>query len=552
MARKDADRRTGGDARQAPPLRTSRAWKRPSRRYTTILLGSYLAFASCLAGFTGVSLHNRSEPIAFASSRAAAPSQATFLVLMVLDGARPDYFGLTKLPHLDKLRARGTLFSNAFDGILESETPTGHTTLSTGSPPSANGILGFDWAQNDARYSLFNPKVVRSGAMEHIMQNAHVPTIAGLFKARHPKERVVALSGHKYYAADPLGGPSADAIMYYAPGSGGRYVPQAIPGHVPPASVMDGKNVIGPTTHLGDGGEDSLATNLAIAAFKRMHAHVIMINYPEFDWPLGHVYGGNLDRKDAVKMMQNFDSDLGKIEDAYRSAGVLGKTLFVVTADHGMGPIKRFIPSTVISNAVAQAGTTAPDVGNNTAAYVWLADHAKALQVAKNVLAARDPGVQSAYYLSPTPKPHYILAGGRFVNGNVNAANSYLANTLLNGHQPDVVVMAKAGATFSSPGAHWKADHGGASWESQHIPLLIAGPGVKQGAVIGQGAQLEDIAPTALALMGVSPTRMQGKVLADAMTSPAGRQQSARKGEIARMGPLISALAAQDSYEMSH
>jgi hypothetical protein len=499
-----------------------------------------------------VSLHNRSEPTAFASSRAAAPSPATFLVLMVLDGARPDYFGLTKLPHLDKLRAQGTLFTNAFDGILESETPTGHTTLSTGSPPSANGILGFDWAQNDARYSLFNPKIVRSGAMEHIMQNAHVPTIAGLFKTKHPKERVVALSGHKYYAADPLGGPSADAIMYYAPGSGGRYVPQAIPGHVPPASVLDGRNVIGPNTHLGNGGEDSLATNLAIAAFKRMHAHIVMINYPEFDWPLGHVYGGNLDRKDAITLMQNFDSDLGKIEDAYRNAGVLDRTLFVVTADHGMGPIKRFIPSTVISNAVTQAGTTAPDVGNNTAAYVWLADHAKAQQVAKNVLAERDPGVQSAYFLSPTPKPHYVLAGGHFVNGNMNAANTDLANTLLNGHEPDVVVMAKAGATFSSPAAHWKADHGGASWESQHIPLLIAGPGVKQGAVIGQGAQLEDIAPTALALMGISPTGMQGKILADAMTSPAGWEQSARKAEIAKIGPLISALAAQDRYEMSH
>ncbi len=552
MARKETGRRTGGEARKASPLRSSIAWKRPSRRYTAILLSSYLAFATCLAGFTGVSLHNRSEPMAFASSHAPAVSPAKFLVLIVLDGARPDYLGLTKLPHLNSLQSRGTLFSNAFDGILESETPTGHTTLSTGSPPSANGILGFDWAQNDGRYSLFNPKVVRSGAMEHIMQNAHVPTIAGLFKAKHPRERVVALSGHKYYAADPLGGPSADAIMYYAPGSGGRYVPQAIPGHVPPASVMDGKDVIGPNTHLGDGGEDSLATNLALAAFKHMRAHIIMINYPEFDWPLGHVDGGNLDRKDAVKLMQNFDSDLGKIEDAYRKAGVLDKTLFIVTADHGMGPIKRFIPSTVINNAVLQAGTTAPDVGNNTAAYVWLADHTRALQVAKNVLAARDPGVQSAYYLSPTPKPHYVLAGGRFVNGKVNAANIYMANTLMNGHEPDVVVMAKAGATFSSSAAHWKADHGGGSWESQHIPLLIAGPGVKQGTIVGQGAQLEDIAPTALSLMGVSPVGMQGKILADAMTSPAGWQTTARKGEIARIGPLISALAAQDRYEMSH
>jgi hypothetical protein len=388
--------------------------------------------------------------------------------------------------------------------------------------------------------------------MEHIMQSERVPTIAGLFKAKYPKERVVALSGHKYYAADPLGGPSADGIMYYAPGSGGRYVPQAIPGHVPPSSVMNAKNVIGANTHLGNGGEDTLATNLAIAAFRHMHAHILMVNYPEFDWPLGHVYGGNRDRKDAITIMRNFDSDLGRLEDVYRKAGVLDRTLFIITADHGMGPIKRFIPSSVINNAVAEAGTTAPDVAANTGAYVWLTNHSRAEQVAANVMAEHDPGVQSAYYLTMKPTPRYVAVGGHFVNKTVNTANTDLANTLLNGHEPDVVVMAKAGATFSSPAAHWKADHGGASWESQHIPLIMAGPGVKKGTVIGEGAQLEDIAPTALTLMGVAPTGMQGKVLADAMLSPAAWQRTARQREIGRIDPLISALTAQDTYEMSH
>jgi hypothetical protein len=363
---------------------------------------------------------------------------------------------------------------------------------------------------------------------------------------------VVALSGHKYYAADPLGGPSADAIMYYAPGPGGRYVPKAIPGHLPPASVMTGKNLISPSYHLATGTEDSLATSLAIRAFKRMHAHILMINYPEFDWPLGHVDGGNLDRSAVIQLMKNFDGDLGRIEDAYRNAGVLSKTLFLITADHGMGPVRRFIPSTVITNAVARAGTTAPDVASNTAAYVWLANRGKAQQVAANIMASGDPGVQSAYYLAAFPAPHYVLAGGHFINRNVNAANTELVNTLMNAHAPDVVVMAKAGNTFSSSTVHWKADHGGSSWESQHIPLIMAGPGVKRGAIIGQGAQLEDIAPTALTLMGVTPTGMQGKVLADAMLSPAGPQQTARQGEISRIGPLISALSAQDRYEMSH
>src|SRR5207245_52253 len=84
-----------------------------------------------------------------------------------------------------------------------------------------------------------------------------------------------------------------------------------------------------------------------------------LINEPEFDWPLGHVYGGIVDPAKVITLMQAFDRDLGMIERAYRRAGILQQTLFVVTADHGMAPITRFVPSTVITQAVARAAPTA-------------------------------------------------------------------------------------------------------------------------------------------------------------------------------------------------
>ena len=175
-------------------------------------------------------IHSRSPQL--------VPGRPRYLVLMVLDGARPDYLGVTHLPHLDALLARGTQYRRAVLGILESETPAGHTTLSTGSTPRRDGILGFDWAQNDNDFSLFSAATVRAGAIEHIMAQARVPTIAGLYKAQHPRARVVALSGHKYYAADPLGGPQADVIMYFQGDQQGHYVPVSIPGHSPPAPVL--------------------------------------------------------------------------------------------------------------------------------------------------------------------------------------------------------------------------------------------------------------------------------------------------------------------------
>jgi hypothetical protein len=476
-----------------------------------------------------------------------------YLVLFVLDGARPDYLGLTRLPHLDALRAQGTQFSNAIDGILESETPAGHTTLSTGSTPRRSGILGFNWAQNDNDYSLFSPTVIRSGALERILQAKRVPTIAGLYKRRFPRATVVALSGHKYYAADPLGGPDADAIMYYQGDQRGRYVPVAIPGHVPPPKVLATSGLVAPTTHLQPGEDDHLANLLALSAFRVMHQRITLINEPEFDWPLGHVEGGNTDPAKVIQLMHAFDRDLGRIEDAYRRAGVLKKTLFVITADHGMAPVTHFVPSTVITNAVAKAGTAAPSIAYNQSAYVWLKDFNKAQAVAQNIMRGPHDGVKATYYLTYVGhQQRYVRAPGAHVTPGVEATNQYLLSTLFNGHQPTVVVFCRTDATFSSASTNWKADHGGATWQSQHIPLILSGPGIRHGVVSQAPAQLEDVAPTALTDMGVAARGMQGHVLTDALQRAGNRARKARSGEAAFLHPIVQALQVEDTRERAH
>ncbi len=466
---------------------------------------------------------------------------------MVLDGARPDYLDLTPLPHLDALRAAGTEYTNAISGILEAETPAGHATIATGSRPDRSGILGFDWATSSTvRYSLFSPD--QMGSLLQIIQDNHAPTIAGLYKQRFPKAIAVALSGHKYYAAAPLGGPNADVIMYYQGDAQGRYVPVAVPGHVPPAGILDNPAVISPTIHLADGGEDNLATELAMTTVQKMHPRLLLINYPEFDWPLGHVDGGITDPSKVITDMKDFDTDLGNIENLYRQLGILNQTLFVVTADHGMMPITRFIPSTVVDNAVSQAGTTAPDISSSTGDFIWLADPTKAQAVAQNVLNEHDPGIQSAYYLTTVQgQPQYVSADSSSVDTATEAANQYLLGSLLNGHQPTVVVFAKEGDTFSDPKAGWKADHGGNSWQSQHVPLIMSGPGIQAGQVSNDAAQLEDVAPTILTDMGVKPTGMEGHVLTGALDVPRPSIAHARSQEVRQLNPVLAAMSSQDS-----
>jgi hypothetical protein len=502
----------------------------------------YFAFASTLAVGTAHLLHARSASTVQLIGYAG--TQPKYLVLLVLDGARPDYFGLTPLPHVDALRANGAQFTHAMAGILEAETPAGHATIATGSRPDSNGILGFDWGDdNDKRVSLFAPDKMES--LEQIMEDNGSSTLAGLYKRKYPGARVVAISGHKYYAAAPLGGPKADAIMYYQGSSDGRYVPVAVPGHVPPTGVLDAPGVIGPSTHLPTGGEDHLATMLALAAVQHMHPRMLLINYPEFDWPLGHVDGGILDRTQVATAMQDFDSDLGTIEDTYRRAGILDQTLFVITADHGMMPITHFVPSSVVTTAIAQAGTTASDIASNSGDYIWLSDPSRSQSVAQSVMAAQEPGIQSAYYLTTVNgKPGYVSASAPGLPAKVEATNQYLLGALLDGHQPSLVVFGEEGTSFSDPGSNWKADHGGNSWQSQHIPLLLSGPGIRAGVISSTPAQLDDLAPTILAAMGVRAIGMEGHALNSVLLGPP-TNRIGRAGELAEIGPIVKALRAQ-------
>lgn len=538
-------------------------WAVPVRPHWNIARSEHILYLRFVTGFIAALCILIAPGIATGTARAVRNrsitgpfpfnAQAKYLVVFVLDGARPDYFGLTPLPHVDALRAQGMQYTYALDGILESETPAGHATIATGSTPRRSGLLGFGWAQNENNYSLFSPTVVDSGAIDRIMQQVHVPTIAGLYKARHPYAKVVALSGHKYYAAAPLGGPQADAIMYYHGDYSGRYVPVAIPNHMPPPQVLSAPGLIANTTHLAFGQDDAYATKLALSALTIMHPRITLINYPEFDWPLGHVYGANTDRSAVIGLMKQFDQDLGQIEDVFRKRHVLRKTLFVITADHGMAPVSRFVPNTVIKNAIRKAGTTAPTITSTTASYIWLRDRAKARAVAHNILLAHDPGIQSAYYLTGDGTTlRYVRAWGTFVSPSVEAAHQYLLATLLNSHEPSVVAFCRANTTTANSVTRWKADHGGASWGSQHIPLILAGAGIRSGIVTGEPAQLEDIAPTVLTALGVGPTGMEGHVLNEALRNPSPTDWNPRAAEATQLTPLIRGLISQDKYEMAH
>jgi arylsulfatase A-like enzyme len=277
---------------------------------------------------------------------------------------------------------------------------------------------------------------------------------------------------------------------------------------------------------------------------------VTLVNLPEFDMPLGHVDGADGDPAEVASLMRGFDADLAALEDEYRRAGVLGQTLFVLTADHGFVTIKHHVSYDAIRTAALKAGSPIIHGNYHSGAYLWLQDPSKARVAAGNVAALKGAYIQSVYYQAPGGS--YVRVGpeGVSIPSESEAANQYLLQSFSGPDAPDVVVLFDEGAVGTQYGeANWKGDHGGADWQSQHIPLILSGPGVRSKLVSAYPAQLMDIAPTILSLLQADHKSMRGIVLADALRAPSPDENQAQQRELPLVAAVVKALRAESARE---
>lgn len=490
-----------------------------------------------------------------ASPRRQPTAAPLYAVIMVLDGARPGYFKVPSIPHIRALMRRGTAFSNAFDGILQSETPVGHAAISTGSFPRRDGIIAFGWPNPANNWiSIFNTQAIQSHVLENLMTTSRTPTIAARLHQKDPSAVVAAVGSYKYYANDALGGPDANITMYYSTQPNGTYAPTAVQGHAPPPSLLHAKDLVLKTSaHVPLGVNDHYAMKLATDTFEQTHARLIMLNIPEFDWPLGHLDGANRDPAVVRALMQGYDHDLGRLEDAYRRAGVLNRTIFVITADHGFVGFDHEVQPTVFTDAAQKAGLTVTHADYHTGVYLWVNDPTKANLAAAAIAATGNPGIQAVYFKEAIPGGYnYVRASGPalFDVPGMEQANQSLLQSFAGASSPDIVVAMREGYVGTDTGqGNWKGDHGGLDWESQHIPLIIAGPGIRHGVISDYPARLIDIAPTLLSLMGASYSGMDGTPLAPAMDAPPFAARDAEAALRPQLLQVVTALRAEAHAE---
>jgi hypothetical protein len=125
----------------------------------------------------------------------------------------------------------------------------------------------------------------------------------------------------------------------------------------------------------------------------------------------------------------------------------------------------------------------------------------------------------------------------------------YLLSTDAGPTGPDIAILLRENARNSGM-PEMPGRHGGADWGSQHVSLILSGPGVKTG-VSNDPARLVDIAPTIERFMGMAPEARDGIVLADAFEQPHSSDVTRQKQSDAEMNLHVNALIARAQHDIS-
>lgn len=487
---------------------------------------------------------------------------ARYAVILVLDGARPDELQAAPMPNLHRLMQNGTTYKQAYVGQILANTPPSHATIGSGVFPKHHGIMGF-WWKDPRNGQVTRPTdlaEVQAGALERVLTYNRVPSIAAAVKRRYPRAKSLAVSGHKCYAADAMGGPAADVILcslvYHD-----RWVAQAMGLHRPPPGAVNNphfdSSIPSPGSGIGAdveqwrvGQENRWTMNYVEWAVQAMRfPRVVMVNLPETD-VLGHFVLKN--RWVFRTLMATFDRELGQLIATYRRAGIFKRTDFIITADHGMDPVESRLPFRVLDQAIKQAGATKVYLEADTAAAIGIKESRKAHAVAVNVHRLGGPLIDATYYKVHRGgiwryRPAYVRSDLPYY---LRSAYAQLVDTSASPAGADVIVLYAPHVTTGDRPIHqfhWVGGHLGGDWDEQHIPLMLEGPGVRRGVTSSYPARLVDIAPTVEHLLGARSGRVDGHVLADALVHASSRLRAQQSARARHLGPEVAAIQARTS-----
>jgi len=452
-----------------------------------------------------------------------AAGKAQHVVVIVWDGMRPDFITEKNSPTLFNLAHQGVWFDNHHPVFL-SATEVNGTAIATGAYPAHDGIIGNKEYRPDidAAKSIHTedfPAVRKGDAASHD-HYLLVPTVAEILRQKGIKTAVAGAKGIALLhdrAERPADAPSVTL-----------FAGQTLPPHALTALT----NLYGDFPDPKRAGltrNDWTAEALTGSLWKDGVPAFSLLWMNEPDATQHQTGPGSAKSLAAIK---NVDDNLALVLRALDEKGVRDKTDIMLVSDHGFSTILSVVD---LEESLSKAGFKATrefkalptngDImvcGNGGSVLLYVIGHDK------KVIGDLVKFLQSWNYSGVIFTRHPM--DGTFTLAQVHEDSPGAPDVLVSlrwntdTNEAGAPGMLVSDIMAYSPG---QGMHGSLSHFDMHNTFIASGPDFRTGVIDHLPTGNEDIAPTALWILGVKqPKSMDGRVVTEAMTIPESKINS--------------------------
>lgn len=461
------------------------------RSLRTLRLTAWIAIAAAPA------------PVANAQNDVEAQAEPRTVLVVILDGLRPDYITPELMPNLHALAAEGVLHTK-HHAVFPTVTRVNAASISTGAYPKTHGLM-----ENTVYFPEVDPeRTLSTSDRENLLRIDEAtggnlltaPTLGETLQAAGRKLLVVSSgsSGSSFLLNHKVAGGAIIHHDYTLPESLAPRVAEVL-GPVPAdASPNEGRNRRAVDAYLKFGLDEI-----------RPDVTLMWLSDPDHT---AHPHGIGSER--TVRSIRLVDGELGRIREEHRRRGMSVNVL--VTADHGFsthtGPGD--LSKLLIENGLKESARSTDVVLAGGAIHVAGSERAKIRAIAELLLRTEWVGAVFMHQPIPTHPEGPIHGTLAFKSAQWNHARA--ADLLVSMTWSDEKNEHGYAGTTTQGGV---AGHGSTSPFDIGIALIAAGPDFKSGLRSAVPTCNIDIAPTVCHLFGITPPdSMDGRVIRESLT----------------------------------
>src|SRR5580704_3930874 len=460
------------------------------------------------------------------------------LIILVIDGFRPDSISHEVTPNIFRLKQQGVWCDNSHS-VFPTVTRVNSASISTGTVPAVHGIVSntmyvegvaskpFDTADYK---NLMKLAEISGGRTLPVKTMAEAHEGAGL-----PFVGISSGSTGGGFLINPMG-PSGTGVLINGGFEDGQRV--AYPDKID-REIQQRFGAV-----KSQEGIPSL-----LWAERVLREYVLSDLRPRviLDWltepdETQHKFG--VGSPQALGVLKAMDQQVGLLIARLRELGLENTADMIVTADHGFGGE----PDPVDLNGAIQATGKASDIiaaNNGASTLLYAKDHDPELIRGLVSRLQKTDGVDLIFTTSQQPKEGAVQCrAGQELGWLAGTFSLELINECRPSRGADVIVtyqwtlnrnafgvpgLERIATTDMQHNVPGRSGHGGLNPFMIHTPLIFWGPDFKRQTVVHAPTANFDIAPTVLALEGVkAPDSMTGRIIAEAFAKQSKEEPKAR------------------------